>query len=62
MQLSAQLLDLAAWTVGEHPDRAHLITTSPAGGCCGNFDPTPGEADVNAASPASLIRGYAQNL
>jgi hypothetical protein len=25
-----------------------LITTSPAGGRCGNLDPTPGEADVNA--------------
>jgi hypothetical protein len=27
-----------------------LITTSPAGGCCGNFDPTPGEAAVNRPS------------
>jgi hypothetical protein len=29
---------------------------------CGNFDPTPGEADVNALHPASFTAGYAQNL
>jgi hypothetical protein len=39
-----------------------LITTSPAGGCCGNFDPTSGEAAVNGLHPPVSQRGYAQNL
>jgi len=29
---------------------------------CGNLDPTPGEAAVNARSPSSFIPGYAQNF
>jgi hypothetical protein len=62
VQLSAQLPDLAAWTIGEHADRAHtdhdLAGWRDDGG---NLDPTPGEAEVNAPSPASLIPGYAQN-
>ena len=46
---ASQLLDLAAWTFGEHADRAH--TDHDLAGWVddvGNFDPTPGEADVNA--------------
>jgi hypothetical protein len=39
-----------------------LITTSPAGGCCGNFDPAPGQADVNALQLPVSRRGYAQNF
>jgi hypothetical protein len=38
-----------------------LITTSPAGGCGGNFDPTPARLMSTAGSPAAgLTAGYAQ--
>jgi hypothetical protein len=63
VQISAQLLDLAAWTFGEHADRAH--TDHDLAGWVdvgGNLDPSPGEADVNAPHPGSFIPGYAQNL
>jgi len=49
MQAGLQLLDLAVWTVGGHADRAH--TDHDLAGWSddvGNFDPTSGEADVNA--------------
>ncbi len=61
LQLSPQLLDLGAWTVGEHADRAH--TDHDLAGWVdvgGNLDPTPGEADVNG--PRQPHPGYAQNL
>jgi hypothetical protein len=48
LQFSPQLLDLGAWIFGEHADRAH--TDHDLAGWVddgGNFDPTPGEADVN---------------
>ena len=48
-QISLQLFDLAAWTVGGHADRAH--TDHYLAGWMddvGNFDPTSGEAAVNA--------------
>ena len=48
VQITVQLLDLAAWTFGEHADRAH--TDHHLGGWSddvGNFDPTPGGAAVN---------------
>jgi hypothetical protein len=47
-QVGLQLLDPAAWIFGEHADRAH--TDHDLAGWAddaGNFDPTPGEADVN---------------
>jgi len=48
LYVSPQLLDLAAWTFGEHADRAHtdhdLAGRMDDGG---NLDPIPGEADVN---------------
>ena len=56
MQLNPQLLDLAAWTFGEHADRAqahHDLAGRMDDG--GNLDPTPGEADVDVPSPGSLI-------
>jgi hypothetical protein len=49
VQVGLQLLDLASWTVGEHADRAH--TDHDLVGWVddvGNFDPTFGEAAVNA--------------
>jgi hypothetical protein len=54
VQVGLQLLDLAAWTVGEHADRAH-IDHDLAGWVddVGNLDPTPGEADVNAVTGRS---------
>jgi hypothetical protein len=55
VQIIAELLDLASWIVGEHADRAH--TDHDLAGWVddvGNFDPTPGEADVNAHHPGSL--------
>jgi hypothetical protein len=63
VRITAQQLDLAGWTVGEHADRAH--TDHDLAGWVddvGNFDPTPGEADVNGPSPAGLTAGYTQNL
>ena len=54
VQIPAQLLDLAAWTIGEHADRAH--TDHDLAGRVddgGNLDPTPREADVNAPHPAT---------
>jgi hypothetical protein len=57
VQAVAQLLDLAAWTFGGHTDRAH--TDHDLAGWSddvGNFDPTSGEADVNAPQlPVSLL-------
>jgi len=63
MQVTPQLLDLAAWTFGERADRAHT-DHDPGGlaGVGGNLDPAHREADVNAPSPRSLIPGYAQNF
>ena len=54
MQIALQLLDLAAWTFGEHADRAptdHDLAGRVDDG--GNLDPTPGEADVNVRYPLS---------
>jgi len=48
-QIGLQPLDLTGWTVGGHADRTH--TDHDLAGWvddAGNFDPTPGEADVNA--------------
>jgi hypothetical protein len=57
VQITAQLLELTAWTFGGHADRAHtdhdLAGRMDDGG---NLDPTPGEADVNAPhSPVSQL-------
>lgn len=52
-QVGFQLLDAAAWTVGEHADRTH--TDHDLAGWvedAASFDPTPGEADVNAVQLA----------
>jgi hypothetical protein len=54
VQIASQLLDLAAWTFGEHADWAH--TDHDLAGRmddAGNLDPTPGGADVT-----SLTRRY----
>jgi len=60
VQAATQLLDLTSWTFGEHADRAH--TDHDLAGWAddvGNFDPTPGEADVNALPPpVSQASGY----
>jgi hypothetical protein len=61
VQVAAQLLDLNAWTFGGHDDRAH--TDHDLAGWSadvGNFDPTSGEADVNAPSAAGFTAGYAE--
>jgi hypothetical protein len=67
LQVRPQLLDLAAWTFGEHADRAH--TDHDLAGRVddgGNLDPTPGEADVNAlrlpVSQRVTRRTYGQAL
>jgi hypothetical protein len=63
MQVTPQLLDLAAWTFGERADRAHTDhDLAGLAGVGGNLDPAHREADVNAPSPGSLIPGYAQNF
>jgi hypothetical protein len=58
--VAVQLLDLAVRACGEHADRAH--TDHDLAGWAddaGNFDPTPGEADVGARpSPVSQGPGY----
>jgi hypothetical protein len=51
-QVGLQLLDPAAWTFGEHADRAH--TDHDLAGWvddADNFDPAPGEADVSTLHP-----------
>jgi hypothetical protein len=61
VQVGLQLLDLAAWTVGEHADRAH-IDHDLAGWAddVANLDPTPARL-MSTPSPAGLTAGYMQN-
>ena len=53
VQIAPQLLDLAAWTFGEHADRTHTDDLAGWVDDGGNLDPTPGEADVNVRYPLS---------
>jgi hypothetical protein len=56
MQVTPQLPDLAAWTIGERADRAHTDhDLAGRADVAGNLDPAHREADVNAPSPGSPI-------
>jgi hypothetical protein len=61
-QVGVQLLDLAAWTVGEHADRARTDhDLAGRADDAGNLDPTPARL-LSASFTHRSGSGYAQNF